>query len=94
MFEICFRGEDTVVLSGRLDASHEAVAESFLAALDRSMTVDFDELKYIGSNGLGLLFAAQARLLEKGESLKLINLNEHLRYVFRLGGFDTIFQIE
>ena len=72
MFEIRFRGEDTVVLSGRLDASHEAVAESFLAALDRSMTVDFDELKYIGSNGLGLLFAAQARLLEKGESLKLV----------------------
>lgn len=94
MFEIRFDGPDTIVLDGRLDASHEATTETFLAQIDHSVVFDFANLKYIASNGLGLLFATQKRLLDRGEGLKLVNLNPHIREVFRLAGFDTIFDIE
>jgi anti-anti-sigma factor len=94
MFEIRFDGPETIVLDGRLDASHETTTESFLAKVDHSVVLDFASLRYIASNGLGLLFATQKRLLDRGQELKLINLNPHIREVFRLAGFDPIFHIE
>lgn len=94
MFEIRFDGTDRVTLNGRLDASCEATTESFLAAVERSVVVDFAELRYIASNGLGLLFATHKRLLDNGERMRLVNLNPHIREVFKLAGFDTIFDIE
>ncbi len=94
MFEIRFDGPDTILLHGRLDASHEATTEAFFAELESSVVVDFAELRYIGSNGLGVLFAAHKRLLDSGERMRLVNLNPHIREVFKLAGFDTIFEIE
>jgi anti-anti-sigma factor len=94
MFDIRFdESGSTVVLEGRLDASHEAATEAFLASIEHAVVVDFQDLKYIASNGLGLLFATQKRLLDRGEGLTLVNLNPHIREVFRLAGFDTIFEI-
>lgn len=94
MFAIRFDGPDTIRLEGRLDASAEVEAATFLDSLERSVVLDFTELKYIASNGLGILFAAHKRLLENGERMRLVNLNSHIEYVFELAGFDTIFEIE
>lgn len=94
MFEIRHAGPGRIELVGRLDATHEAVVEAFLNRLEQSATVDFARLTYIASNGLGLLFAAQKRLNGKGEELTLVNLNPHIREVFGLAGFDTIFTID
>jgi anti-sigma B factor antagonist len=62
-------------------------------SLSEGKIVDFAKLDYISSAGLGILLAAQKRLSERGESLKLINVNSHIRDVFRFSGFDTIFDI-
>ena len=94
MFEIRFSESGRVELEGRLDATHEETVESFLDAIETSVTVDFSQLRYIASNGLGLLFAAQQRLGNSGEALRLVNLSPHIREVFSLAGFDTIFVIE
>ena len=94
MFEIRFDGPDRILLSGRFDAAQEEVAEAFLNAVEGSAVIDFTKLSYIASNGLGLLFATHKRLLDAGEALKLVNLNPHLREVYKLTGFDTIFEIE
>lgn len=94
MFEIRFEGPDTVRLDGRLDASHEASTEEFLSSIDRSVVLDFSNLRYIASNGLGLIFATHKRLLDQGHALRLVGLNPHIREVFRIAGFDTIFDIE
>jgi anti-anti-sigma factor len=56
--------------------------------------VDFGELKYISSAGLGLLFSAQRRLVDRGCGLKLVNLSPHLREIFVIAEFDRIFEIE
>ena len=41
-----------------------------------------------------MLFVAQKRLLERQRELRLINLSPHIREVFNIAGFDTIFSIE
>ena len=44
--------------------------------------------------GLGVLLAVQKRLNEKGQGLRLVNLSPHLSDLFRLAGFNLLFDIE
>jgi anti-anti-sigma factor len=94
MFEITRDAEGTVHLQGRFDAAQVAAAKDFFNLVDDSCVVDFSELSYISSAGLGLLFATQKRLVDRGGELTLANLNPHIREVFRIAGFDNIFTIE
>jgi anti-anti-sigma factor len=93
MFEITEGPNRELMLSGRFDASQTAKARNVFMSLPEGRVVDFWKLDYISSAGLGILLAAQKRLSERGESLKLINVNSHIRDVFRFSGFDTIFDI-
>jgi anti-sigma B factor antagonist len=93
MFETRFAG-DRVLLVGRLDASQVEVAREAMNRIDRSSVIDFGELEYISSAGLGMLLGIQKRLMESGGTLKLINMNRHIREIFRMAGFDRIFVIE
>lgn len=93
-FEARWQSEDVVSLEGRFDASQAAKAEAALARAETSITVDFSGLVYISSAGIGTLLAAHKRLQERGCSLKLANLNDHIRELFELAGFDMVFEIE
>ena len=81
-------------LIGRLDASQVEVAREAMNRLNASGVIDFGELEYISSAGLGMLLGIQKRLMESGGTLKLINMNRHIREIFRMAGFDRIFVIE
>jgi len=81
-------------LIGRLDASQVEVAREAMNRLNTSSVIDFGELEYISSAGLGMLLGIQKRLMESGGTLKLINMNRHIREIFRMAGFDRIFVIE
>ncbi|HAV22263.1 MAG: hypothetical protein A2X67_15090 [Ignavibacteria bacterium GWA2_55_11] len=94
MFTITVAEKDRIVLTGRLDASQTEEAARVLATVTMSAVVDFKDLEYISSAGLGTLLAAQKRLKEKGQALKLVNLNGHVRDVFKFARFDLVFQIE
>ena len=94
MFTIRINDHGVVELEGRLDASQTEEAARVLETIATSMTVDFKNLEYISSAGLGVLFAHQKRLKSAGQGLRLINLNPHIRDVFRYARFDMIFQIE
>ncbi len=93
-FQASWPSDDVVSLSGRFDASQAATAEAVLARAESSITVDFSKLVYISSAGIGTLLAAHKRLQERGCSLKLVNLNDHIRELFELAGFDMVFEIE
>ena len=93
MFDIREGSNRELILSGRLDASQADRARGVFLALDEGRTVDFAQLDYISSAGLGVLLAAQKRLSEKGQSLKLINVNSHIKDVFHFSGFDQLFEI-
>jgi anti-sigma B factor antagonist len=93
MFEIREGTNHELILSGRFDASQTEKAKRIFMSLSEGKTVDFGTLDYISSAGLGVLLAAQKRLSERGEALKLINVNSHIRDVFHFSGFDQIFEI-
>jgi len=94
MFDIRRTESGDILMSGRLDASQADKARSVLRTIEGSCVIDFTDLEYISSLGLGVLLEAQKRLMDAGTSLRLRNLNEHLHEVFHLAGFDTVFEIE
>jgi anti-sigma B factor antagonist len=93
MFDIREGPNHDLVLLGRFDASQTEKAKQVFLSLARGTTVDFAQLDYISSAGLGILLAAQKRLSAQGQSLRLINVNSHIRDVLRFSGFDQIFEI-
>jgi anti-anti-sigma factor len=94
MFSIEFGENGEILCSGRLDAAQTAKAEQFLDAVDGAGTLDFAQLEYISSAGLGILLKTQKRLVENGAGLRIINVNNHIHDVFRYSGFHSIFEIE
>ena len=94
MFDIRIEDGGNVVLSGRLDAAQVEKAHEVLNRVTKSTIVDFKDLQYISSAGLGVLLAAQKRLSQTGSRLKLINMSSHIKDVFHYARFDMIFEIE
>ncbi len=94
MLDIKIDEKGDLLLSGRFDASQVEKAKSVFSTIDGSKTVDFNELDYISSAGLGVLLMTQKRLKDMGHQLILKNMNKHIREVFKYAGFDMIFQIE
>jgi anti-anti-sigma factor len=93
MFEITEGPNRELVLRGRFDASQAEKAKTVFLSLSEGKTLDFSGLDYISSAGLGILLAAQKRLSARGQSLKLVNVNSHIKDVFHFSGFDQIFEI-
>ena len=94
MFEITTSDDGTIRLRGRCDASQVASAAPAFDGVSDSSAVDLSEQSYISSAGLGLLFATQRRLVDAGRGLRLIHLNPHILEIFKIAGFDRIFEIE
>ena len=94
MFEAGVGENGAIWFAGRLDAAQAAKAETFLAGYEAPDVIDFARLEYISSAGLGVLLKTQKRLMGTGGGLTLINVNNHIRDVFRYSGFDRIFRIE
>jgi anti-sigma B factor antagonist len=93
MFSIERADDGRIVLQGRLDAAQADKAREVLDTVHESCALDFQELDYISSAGLGVLLGAQRRLSVTGQKLVLENMNRHVRELFRIAGFDQVFQI-
>ncbi len=93
MLEIKINEANEIILSGRFDASQVENATAVFEKIDKSSVVNFKDLDYISSAGLSILLVTQKRLTEKEQHLKLINMNNHIRDVFKYAGFDIIFEI-
>ena len=94
MLTIEKRGDDTVVIAGRLDAAQAASAQQFLDGMAGIVTLDCSDLEYISSAGLGVLLKTQKRLLRDGGKLRLVGASRHLCDIFRFSGLDAFFEIE
>ncbi len=79
---------------GRLDASQAEKADRYLSNHDETITIDMARLDYISSMGLGILVNTYKRLDENGHTVKLKNLNNHVRDVFKFTRLDQVFVIE
>ena len=93
MLEITAGPGGELVFKGRFDASQVDRARTALLAPGAGTTLDFKELDYISSAGLGILLAAQKVLAERNLGLRLAHLSPPIRDVFKFSGFDQIFEI-
>jgi anti-sigma B factor antagonist len=94
MFDIEYDDEGKIVCTGRLDAAQCEKGQAFMDDITESSTLDFTQLDYISSAGLGILLKTQKRLAESGAALRIINVNNHIYDVFHYSGFHAIFDIK
>jgi stage II sporulation protein AA (anti-sigma F factor antagonist) len=94
MFDVKVAENGDVFLEGRFDATQVERAREDLGRISSSCRVHFEDLDYIASAGLGILLSVQKRLRGSGQGLTLVGLNKHIREVFKIAGFDQVFEIE
>lgn len=94
MFDIQKRTDGVIVLRGRLDASQAARIQEFVAVTNDDTVIDFGELEYISSAGLGQIVALHQKLSKAGKILVLKGMLPHVKYIFHLARLDKVLRIE
>ena len=86
-----------VAAAGRIDSSTSSLFEDELArVLDRAssaLVIDLTEVEYMSSAGLRVLLMTAKKAKAAGERLILCGLSPHIREVFDVSGFSSIFDI-
>lgn len=82
-------GRIDTITSQELDKEINAEIGNF-----ESLTLDFTDLEYISSAGLRVLIATQKKLKVDNIPLVIKNVNDAVREIFRMSGFDKILKIE
>ncbi len=87
-----------VMLKGELDTSAAAEVESKLSALfdNESKDVVFDctELDYIASSGLRIILGILKKSKASGHTVTMKNVNDDIMNVFKMTGFNNLFEFE
>ena len=94
MFSIDDSQAGVIRFSGKFHAAHTDKAREALSGVEGPLVLDFQDLEYISSSGLGVLLGAQHRLDKTGNKLKIINANRHVRELFRVSRMDLILEVE
>lgn len=96
---IHLEGQETIVkIIGELDtiATSEQADElqKVLAVADKALVIDCGEMEYISSAGLRFFMQLKRESEAKGGSVRVSHLNEDVADIFRMSGFENIFDIE
>lgn len=86
----------TLALEGRLDTLTAPQLEAeVVGKLDRVKTLvfDFQNLAYVSSAGLRILFMAQKVMSKQGQMI-VKNVNSDINDIFKVTGFSNILTIE
>ncbi len=94
MFSIDTSEDGIVRLSGILDSSQAETAGSVFRSVTKSCVIDFRDLEYISSAGLGILLATYKRLSSSGQTIKIVNAKEAVKNILLLARFDILLEIE
>ena len=88
---------DVLELNGELDAHTASQLENSLKRLikqeQHQIIVNFKDLDYIASAGLGVFMAYIEDVRAQGGDIKLANMNPKVYNVFDLLGFPTLYDI-
>lgn len=87
----------TVNVEGRIDTITSQELESTLNDETEnitSLTLNFSNLEYISSAGLRVLIATQKKMNEKDIPMVITNVNNTIKEIFRMSGFDKILEIK
>ena len=90
--------EMTVQLIGELDtiATTEQAddLQQVINIADKSLVIDCSELEYISSAGLRFFMQMKRASEIRGGTIRVTHLNEDVAEIFRMSGFQNLFDIE
>lgn len=82
---------------GRIDSSNSREFHSELEAVitdsDTSVVLDFEDVAYISSAGMRVILLTAKSLQQSGTEFVLCSMNDSIREVFKISGFDKIIAI-
>ena len=82
---------------GRIDSSNSrefhSELEAAIADSDTSVVLDFEDVAYISSAGMRVILLAAKGLQQSGTEFVLCSMNDSIREVFKISGFDKIIAI-
>jgi len=84
-------------LNGRLDSNTSpALEKKLVSAIEngiRNMVIDFENLDYISSAGLRIILKTTKDLKRTNGQIVLCAMQDYVREVFEIAGFDTFLPI-
>jgi anti-sigma B factor antagonist len=87
---VCLAGElDTTATTNQAEELNQVIALA-----DKALEIDCSELEYISSAGLRFFMQLKRESEAKGGSVRISHLNEDVNDIFRMSGFQNIFQID
>jgi anti-sigma B factor antagonist len=92
------KGDVSIIsLKGFLDAHTAPILETnFVELINKNrykIVVDFNELAYISSAGLGVFMAFIEKIRESNGDIKLASMNDKVYNIFDLLGFPLLYEI-
>lgn len=93
------RANGTVIAKadGRIDSSNSrefhSDLETVVAESDTALVLDFEDVSYISSAGMRVILLAAKNLQKSGMRFVLCSMNDSVREVFTISGFDKIISI-
>ena len=93
------RSEDTVTfaLAGRLDSNAaSALQDALIPTYEtaKAVVLDFQEISYIASAGLRVLFLGEKTAKAKSAEQTLVHVSPDIMEVFEMTGFTALLHIE
>ncbi len=89
--------KSTVYLSGSIDIpGAENLKKSFSQITEnnpKEVCIDFDEVNFIGSSGIGKLLLFYKKFTSKGGKVHIVNLNKEITALFKAIKLDKLFNI-
>lgn len=91
-------GNKTIMfLSGSIDIpGAESLKKSLTQILDgdsKEVVIDFKEVSFIGSSGIGKLLIFYKNFTSKGGKINIENLNKEIKALFRAIKLDKLFNL-
>jgi len=84
-------------LSGRIDAAAATQLTELLAQLQNSgcsqVTLDFEDIEFIGSSGIGILRQFQQSIASRGGTVSIVRCRPDIAQVFKIARLDRLFSI-
>ena len=82
---------------GRIDSSNSrefhSDLEAVIAKSDTALVLNFEDVSYISSAGMRVILLAAKNLQKSGMRFILCSMNDSVREVFTISGFDKIIPI-
>ena len=89
--------ELTMTVEGRIDTitsqDLEKEINEEIGSFD-SLIMNFEKVEYVSSSGLRLLISTQKKLKEENIPFAIKNVGDAVNEIFKMSGFDQIFNIE